>query len=44
MGVRYGKAGREPLGCCAWQELPDMQGSWAQYIVKVHKSGIGKDL
>jgi hypothetical protein len=34
-GVRYGKAGRKPLEFCAWQELPDMQGGWAQYIVKV---------
>ena len=44
MGVRYGKAGREPLGSWAWQELPDMQGSWAQYIVKVQKWGIGNNL
>ena len=43
-GVTYSKAGREPLGCCAWQELPDMHYSWAYYIVKVQKWGIGNNL
>jgi hypothetical protein len=44
MGVGYGKADREPLECCAWQELLDMQSIWAQYIVKVQKWGIGNNL
>jgi hypothetical protein len=37
MGVGYGKTDREPLECYAWQELPDMQSIWAQYIVQVQK-------
>lgn len=43
-GIKYGKAGREPLGCCAWQELPGMHCSWAPYIVKVQKWGTGNNL